>query len=148
MAVVDYHGILTSLKTILLDDASLGDVSVFIEEDPQFDLIGAGRALVLTLGSRREAPGQPLAAGKRTRWHVRLSVWAVGYAITFEEAAKARDDLVGLVELVLMNNRTVNGKVAAGWLEGGEFISVRSQNEGSYALAETVFAAEALAIAT
>lgn len=147
MAAVDYHGILTSLKTILEADSSLNNVPVFIEEDPQFDLMGAGSALVLTLGSRREAQGQPLAAGKRTRWNVRLSVWAVGYAITFEQAAKVRDNLVGALELVLMNNRTAGGKVAAGWLEGGEFISVRSQNEGSYALAETVFAAEALAIA-
>ena len=148
MSAVDYHGILTSLKTIFEADASLDNVPVFIEEDPQFDLMGAGSALVLTLGSRREAAGQPLAAGKRTRWNVRLSVWAVGYALTFEQAAKARDDLVGVLELVLMNNRTVSGKVAAGWLEGGEFISVRNQNEGSYALAETVFVGEALAIAT
>ena len=103
---------------------------------------------MLTLGSRREAPGQPLAAGKRTRWHVRLSVWAVGFANTFEKAAKERDDLVGSLELVLMNNRTVGGKVAAGWLEGGEFISVRDQSMGNYALAETVFVGEAQAIAT
>ena len=148
MAVVDYHGILTSMKTILEDDASLGDVPVFVEEDPQFDLSGAGRALVLTLGSRREGGGQPLAAGKRTRWHVRVGVWAVGYALSFEAAAKLRDDLVGLVELVLMNNRTISGTVAAGWLEGGEFISVRNQTEGCYALAETIFVGEALAIAT
>lgn len=148
MAVVDYHGILTELKTILDADATLGDVPVFIEEDPQFDLSGAGRAIVLTLSSRREGGGQPLAAGKRTRWHVRIGVWAVGYALSFELAAKARDDLVGLLELVLMNNRTVSGKMAAGWLEGGEFISVRSQSEGSYALAETIFVGEALAVAT
>lgn len=148
MAVVDYHGILTSLKTLLEADASLDGVPVFIEEDPQFDLSGAGKAICLTLGSRREASGQPMAAGKRTRWQGRLSAWAVGFALTFEEAAKLRDDLVGSLELVLMNNRTVSGKVAAGWLEGGEFISVRDQTTGSYAIAETIFAFEVQAIAT
>ena len=147
MAAVDYHGVLTTLKTLLEADASLSGVPVFVEEDPQFDLSGAGKAIVLTLGSRRPASGQPLAAGKRTRWEGRLGVWAVGFANTFELAAKARDDLVGSLELVLMNNRTVSDKVASGWLEGGEFISVRDQSAGNYALAETVFAFEATAIA-
>jgi len=147
VAVVDYHGLLTTLKTLLEADASLAGVPIRVEEDPTFDLSGAGRALVLTLASRREAPGQPLAAGKRTRWHVRIGIWAVGFGLTFEEAARQRDDLVGALELVLMNNRQVSGKWAAGWIEGGDFLTVR-QAEGSFALAETIFVGEALAIAT
>ena len=136
------------MKTLIEADATLDGVLVFIEEDPQFDLSGAGKAVVLTLANRRETPGQPMAAGKRTRWHVRVGVWAVGFDMSFERAAATRDDLVGTLELFLMNNRTVSGKVSAGWLEGGEFISVRNQNEGSYALAETIFVGEAVAIAT
>src|SRR3990167_5582044 len=112
MSAVDYHGILTELKAIL-------------EEDPAFDLSGAGKAIVLTLSRRRPTSRQPLAAGKRTRWEVSFSVWAMGFDMSFEAAASKRDDLVGALELVLMNNRTVSGKLGSGWLEGGEFISVR-----------------------
>ena len=148
MAAVDYHGILTTLKTLIEADALTSGIPVFVEEDPQFDLSGSGKAVVLTLGSRREAQGQPIAVGKRTRWTVRIGVWAVAYGITFEEASRLRDGLVGDLELVLMNNRTAGGKLASGWIEGGEFISVRDQSQGTFALAETIFAGEALAIAT
>lgn len=147
MAAIDYHGILTSLAAILEADASLAGSQVVVEQDPTFDLQGSGSAIVLTLDSRREAAGQPLAAGKRTRWHVRVSCWVVGFGMSFEEAAERRDSIVGALELVLMNNRTVNGKVAAGWIEGGEFITVNRQSEGSFAMAETVLICEALAVA-
>ena len=148
MAAVDYHGILTELKAILEADASLDGVPVFIEEDPTFDLSGAGKAIVLTLSRRRPTSGQPLAAGKRTRWEVSFSVWALGFDMSFEAAAAKRDDLVGALELVLMNNRTVSGKLGSGWLEGGEFISVRDQTSGSYAIAETLMSGEVTAVAT
>lgn len=147
MAVVNYHGILTTLKELLEADDSLHGVPVLVEEEPVFDLLGAGKALVLTLDSRRETSGQPLAAGKRTRWHIRLGIWAAGFDLKFEEAAKKRDDLVGALELVLMNNRTVQGLVGAGWIEGGVFIPVQSA-QGMYALAETVMVLEATAVAT
>ena len=147
MAAIDYHGILTTLKTLLEADATLAGVPVRVEEDPTFDLAGAGTALVIMLNSRRESPGQPLAAGKRIRWHIRVSVWSVGYGLSFEEAAQRRDSLVGALELVLMKNRTVSDKVGAGWVEGGDFLTVRA-TDGNYALAETVLVGEAVAIAT
>jgi len=148
VAAVDYHGILTELKAILEADDSLVGVPVFVEEDPAFDLSGVGKAIVLTLSRRRPTSGQPLAAGKMTRWEVSFSVWAMGFDMSFETAAAKRDDLVGALELVLMNNRTVNGKLSSGWLDGGEFISVRDQDSGSYAIAETVMSGEATAVAT
>ena len=148
MAAVDYHGLLTTLKELLEADDTLIGVPVFVEEDPQFDLSGAGTAIILTLGNRRASSGQPLAAGKRTRWEVTLSVWAMGFALSFDQAAKKRDDLVGALELVLMNNRTISDKLASGWIEGGEFISVRDETTGSYAIAETRMVGEATAIAT
>jgi len=148
VAAVNYHGLLTQLKTIIEADASLDGVPVFVEEDPAFDLSGAGKAIVLTLGNRRPSAGQPLAAGKRTRWEVTLSAWAMGYAMSFEKAAALRDELVGALELVLMNNRTIGDKLASGWIEGGEFISVRDETTGSYAIAETRMVGEATAIAT
>ena len=147
MAAVDYHGILVALKAAIEGDSNTSGIPVKVEEDPTFDLAGSGSAIVLSLTSRREAAGQPLAAGKRTRWNVRVSCWAVGFAASFDEASKLRDDTTGKLELALMNNRTAGGKVAAGWLEGGDFITVRDQAAGPYAMAETIFVGEALAIA-
>ena len=147
MAAVDFHGILTTLKTILEGDSSLAGVPVYVEEEPNFVVMGSGRALVLTLDSRRATPDQPIAKGKRTRWHIRVAIWAIGFDLQFAEAARKRDDLVGTLELVLMNNRDVSGKLAAGWLEGGAFVPVHTA-QGMYALAETVLVGEATAIAT
>lgn len=145
MSVVRYHEILDTLKSILEASDTLVGVPVAIEQDPSFDVGGAGKALIITLGSRRPTGGQSLSAGKRTRYEIRLSVWALGFAVSFEEAAKARDELVAALELVLMSNRTVGDVVATGWLEGGEFISVRD-TQGCYAMAETIFVCEASAV--
>ena len=148
MAAVDYHGVMVSLKAILEADASLAGVPVFIEQEPAFDVIGAGKAIVIVFDGR-QTPGdlQPMAAGKRTRFHARYGIWSVGFGQSYEEAAQNRDNLLGAVDLVLMNNRTVSGKLAHAWIDGGACVPVQN-SQGLAALAETVLVGEATAIAT
>ena len=150
MAAVDWTGILTSLAAILRADSRTSAARVFVEEDPQFGLSDDGQAVVLTMVSRTPMSGQSIAAGKRTRYLARIGVWAVGFDMaSFEAACAKRDTLLGNVELVLMDNRTISAKVTASNLEGGEFMSVRNPGENVFcAMAETVVSAEVAAINT
>ena len=148
MAAIDYTGILTSLKALLDADSRTNNARVYIEEDPQFGQADAGRAVVLTLVGRLPSAGQPMAAGKRTRYVVRIGAWSVGFDMaSFEAACAKRDALLAQVELVVMDNRTISGKVTSAQLEGGEFMSVRNPTDSVFcAMAETVISAEVSAI--
>lgn len=147
MAAIDYHGILLELQAILKADSSFQNLPVEVEQEP-YDLSSAGRAIVLGLSRRRQTSGQPISAGKGTRYHVYISIWCAGYSTQYAEAAKFRDELTGQLELVLMNNRTASGKLAAGYLEGGEFATFKIPAANAIcAMAETIFVGEALAVA-
>ncbi len=150
MAAIDYIGILSSLKTIFEADSRTSTARVYVEEDPQFGMADAGRAIVLTLVSRAPFAGQSIAAGKRTRYLARIGVWSIGFDVeSFNAACQKRDALLAQVELVLMDNRTISGKVTASQLEGGEFMSVRNPGENVFcAGAETAVSAEVAAINT
>jgi len=149
MAAIDYAGILDELKTIFEADSRTADAHVYVEEDPQFGLADTGKSIVLTLDSRAPSAGQSMSAGTRTRYAVTIGVWTLGFHMeSFREAARTRDELLAQVELVLMANRTVSGKVTAGQLAGGQFLSVLSQGAtpAFAALAETRFRVEVSAI--
>lgn len=149
MAAIDYHGVMTSLKAIFEADSLTSGVPVFIEEEPAFDAYNsAGKAIIIVFDGR-QAPAQiqPIAAGKRVRLHARYGVWSVGFGLSYEAAASRRDDLMGAVDLVLANNRTVSGKLSHSWIEGGVCVPVQA-SQGLAALAETVLIGEAVAIAT
>jgi hypothetical protein len=45
--------------------------------------------------------------------------------LELETADRERDRLLGEIELILANNRTLNEKVDALWLEGGELPSTK-----------------------
>jgi hypothetical protein len=47
-------------------------------------------------------------------------------------AARARDDLIGRVEIALMENRTLNDKARGLWLEGGLFDNAKDEDRGSF----------------
>src|SRR3990167_5566547 len=150
MSAVTYTAILSALKAIFEADARTSGARVFVEEDPQFGLSDAGKAIVLTMMNRSPTSGQPLAAGKRTRYMARIGIWSVGFDMaSFNDACVKRDALLGQTELVLMDNRTISGKVTAAQLEGGEFMTVRNPGENVFcAMAETVVSAEVAAINT
>lgn len=150
MSAIDYTGILSSLQTIFGNDSRTSAARVYVEEDPQFGQSDAGKAIVLTMVSRSPSSGQSMAAGKRTRYAARIGCWSVGFDMaSFNDACIKRDALLASVELVLMDNRTISGKVTAAQLEGGEFMSVKNPGDNVFcAMAETVIAVEVSAINT
>lgn len=150
MSAIDYTGILSSYKSIFEGDSRTSAARVYVEEDPQFGQSDAGKAIVLTMVSRSPSSGQSMSAGKRTRYAARIGVWSVGFDMaSFNDACIKRDALLAQVELVLMDNRTVSGKVTSSQLEGGEFMSVRNPTEQVFcSMAETVVVAEVSAINT
>lgn len=150
MAAVDYTGILSSLKTILEADSRLDGVRVFVEEDPQFGMADQGKAVVLTMKSRSPSSGQSMSAGKRTRYAASIGAWSIGFDMaTFNDACIKRDAILGQLELVLMENRTISGKVTSMQLGGGEFMSVNRPTEQVFCSgAETIINAEVSAINT
>ena len=149
MAAVAYVGIRDQIKTILEGAATLAGARVYVEEEPQFGLADQQRAIVVYMDRRTAAaPDQPIAAGKRTRYMLRASIWTLFFAMeSYKVACDGRDGVLGSLELVLMANPTIGGKVATAYLEGGEMISARSDDANVFvAAAETILMMEVSAI--
>ena len=146
MSTIDYHGVMVSLKAIFEADSRTSGVPVFIEQEPTFDINGSGKAIVIIFDGR-QAPGdiQRIAAGKHTVFRARYGIWSVGFGISYDEGAQRRDELLGAVDLVLNDNRTVSGKLSHSWVEGGVCVPVSNAQQLA-ALAETVLVGEASAI--
>lgn len=102
MARVDYRAIAEALRDALAADAALMGVTLAIDADQEFAIDQARFVGIYTVG-RRPTSGQPLAASTRVRYEVEFLLWcAVHHPETFADAAKARDDLVGAVEVALL----------------------------------------------
>lgn len=127
MSRVDYYDLATEIREILIADDTLEGVQVTVEDDAPLD---SGPWVSVVLVNRSTPMGQPLAGGTRTRFNVRFSLWCWQFSLeSTGVASKLRDDLVGKVEIALMANRTLNNKVASSWLEGGDMMSERVQND-------------------
>ena len=147
MARLDYYAIENQIKTILEADSDVTghwgerNTRVLIEREMVFGMDELP-AVMIYLDRRDATPGQPIAAGTRTRLQLRFSIWCVDFHLdSMAMACEARDDLMGLVEVALMKNRDLDGKVGASWIEGGEFMS--AENDGSFiAAGEIVLVAD------
>ena len=144
MARVDYYAIEQEIKTVLEADAALAGVTVTIEEELMF-----GSESTPWIGvylDRRDAPPalQRLGAGQSTRFLLRFPLWCWEYHLeSITKAIQRRDDLVGKIEVALMKNRTLSGKVATSWLEGGELPSARLPEQAGFVSgAEVILVAE------
>ena len=148
MAAIDYAGIRSQLKTLLEADARLAGVRVYVEEEPQIGLSDVQKAIAVFTDTRVAVADQSMSAGKRTRYNLRTSLWTVFFDMTsYSAACDGRDGVLAQLELVLMDNRTLGGKVTASWLEGGELFSARSPQGNTFvAAAETVLVSEVSAI--
>ena len=141
MARVDYYALEQEIQAILQADAALAGVRIVVEDEILF-----GAETTPWVGiylDRRDAPADiQRIGGTRTDYRLRFSIWCWEYSLdSVSTAARLRDDLVGKVEVALMGNRTLNDLVATSWLEGGEFMSARTQ--GSWLMgAEIVLVAE------
>lgn len=150
MARFDYYGLETDIQTILKADADVSahwaerDPSILIEREMLFGMDECP-AVIIYMDSR-SAPSnlQGISSGQRTRFDLRLSLWVCEFHLdSVETASKNRDDLIGLVEVALMKDRTLGGKVGASWLDGGEFMTAQSDN-GFISCGEITLVAEGL----
>ena len=150
MSAVDYTGIQNALETALTEDVRTNAARIYVEEEPQFGLMDAERVVAVFLeGRSAPAREQGLNMGKRTRFHLRASAWVFAFSLeSFRKSCEARNDLLGAVEQVLMDNRTLGDKIATLWLEGGAMFSARAGgNTGPFvAGAEVSFTMEVQAI--
>ena len=150
-APVDYSGIRNSLQSILTGDALTSAARVYIEEDPQFGLADVQQAIIICLDGRTApAAVQRIASGMRTQYHLQCVLVTVYFSMaSFKDACDGRDTLLGNMELVLMKDRTIGGKAASSWLEGGPMCSVRNPQANIWAaVAETTLTIDVQAVNT
>lgn len=119
---LDYWGIEQELKLILLDQ--LHEYTVVVEQEILFSPEMTPYVTIYCDG-RSLAPHQVIAAGRRVKYHVELSIWVWTFAMELARAVKQRDDCVSEIELVLMGNRTINDKVETSWITGGRLPSTK-----------------------
>lgn len=123
MSAANYYAVSAAIKAVIAaNSATIGNADVQIETLPMLDPEGIRKVYILVDGRDAPAGEQRLAAGRTTDFLVTYSIWCFGFHIeSGEAAAKMRDDLIGAVEIALMNNRTLNGTVHTCWIEGGAF---------------------------
>jgi hypothetical protein len=127
MARIDYAAIQSEIKTVLNADPSLAGVTVELERDSltspeQCPWVG----IYL---ERRQVFRRPIAAGTRMDYKVFFILWCYEHSMdTIAIAAQLRDDLLGKVEVALMKNTTLNGRVVIMTLsdDAGEFEAART----------------------
>lgn len=130
MARVDYFAVTQEIKTVLAAAADLASTNITVEHDVQLGFEQVPWVNIRIL--RRAAPEalQPISAGMITKflvdWLIECWTW---HPDGPDAAADMRDDLIGKVEVALMNNRTLNSTVTKSWLLGGEFRMVTLEND-------------------
>lgn len=147
MARADYFAIEQAIKTLIEGNANTpANTKVFIESEISFAHEACPGVYIYL--DRRSAPAgiQRLAAGTRTDFEVRFTVWcAEWHQDSVAKASEFRDDLIGKIELALMSDRTLGGSVESSWLDGGEFGSF--EENGFLSLGEIVLIAHVKATA-
>jgi hypothetical protein len=142
MSAIDYHGIGVEIKTVL--DAyftALGGTPVYVADPgryPTFDQSGNQDSVYIYLSSRSAPDGvQRIRAGTSTDQILSFAIWSFSFhADDISQAELFRDALLGNVELALMEKRTLNSKVKALWLRGGQFYG--ADEGGLWSGAETI----------
>ena len=149
MAAIDFFSIEEQIQTVLKNNANVK--MVVVEEELMFAAeLSPWVGIYL---SRRDAPEekQTIAAGRRTTYELRISIWTYAWALEIKQACKFRDQALGRVELALMDDRAGSKTINQGdyWLEGGEFQAAKDEESGFFIVgAETVLVTEAQVIAT
>lgn len=143
MAKVDYFAIAEELAEIIRAD--MPDVMVVVEEEL---IVGPDNSpIVAVYVDRREIPAnQPMAAGLKMRVVPYFAVWVWTYGLNVKEAIKQRDSVIGDVELLLMQNRTINDMVDTSWIDGGRMpTAMLPESSGFTSGGEIIVRAELMA---
>ena len=156
MAAINYAGIRDAIESILNSKTGPGGVlegsRIYIEEEPQFGLMDQATAIALFMDTRTAPDGQQsISMGTRTRIYLRVTFWVVAFSMeNFRKACDMRDAVMGRLELLLMDNRTLNDTVGTSWLNGGELFSAKDPQNNSVftAVAEVVMTLDVSAINT
>jgi hypothetical protein len=124
VARVDYYSIEKSIQAALHD--RLFEVTVVVEEE----LILAHEMapwIGIYLERRTPSEHQYIAAGRRVDYDLQITVWCWCFAMESEAAVRARDELVGRVEQVLLEPPRNFGRdeIETSWIEGGQMPSGR-----------------------
>lgn len=129
MARIDYNGIKEEIKQVILDTNLSTPHEVSFEGEIMFD--GYDNLIDIEIDSR-QLESAPISQGTKVRFAllVVLTIWSKH----FEKASsvKIRDDLMSELEVGLMGNRTLNGKVDSSWLLGGQNVVAYIEDESAF----------------
>src|SRR3990167_9771384 len=130
MPGLDYWSIEQELKHVLVQDPTLENVQIILENDALMNF-EAMTCVGIFLTRRNIPEEQPIAAGKRMYIDLEFSLWCfVADLENLEGAARKRDELLNKVEVVLMGNRTLNDKVDYSRIDNGDFDSAFDSRDG------------------
>jgi hypothetical protein len=136
MARLNYFDIVAGIKTVLESDVDLQDhdakgVRIYLSQrlDDGLPYAEMCPCVLVNLKSRAVPPErQRLTAGKTTDFNIQIELVCVEYDLESMEAAdQRRDELMSLVEIALMKDRTLAGTVTSHTLAGGRFDNIRDR---------------------
>lgn len=140
MAAIDYHDIEDTVRdTINTATASGSNIYVTAEVNQPMN---TNPWVAIYMQRRVDSDIQVCAGGTIKKYSLEFSIWCWGWSLDNSIiAAKTRDDLLGFVEVTLMDNRKMGGKIDNGTIHGGEFKTVEA-NKGYMSGAEIIYRAE------
>lgn len=124
MARINYTTLTKAIKDVLEKDPNVRSLGTTVEINRTALSVEYIPHVAIFERRRTPTPGQPLAAGTRTRYGIQWEIVATGYSADgFEDASEQRDELMGYVEVALMGNRNLGGALedSSLMLGGGEF---------------------------
>lgn len=130
MAAIDYNGIKTELKSILDSQTFTYQPEIGIEGDMLTESYVP--YINIEIESRNDSPSQSISANTRQRYQMTLLLTVAVKNFDKSQAALVRDSIISELELFIMQNRTINGKVITLWLSGGDNIAAFVENFNSY----------------
>lgn len=137
MAAIDYNGIAVAIRSAILDYAQTEHA--FVDIETEFTYGAELTPVVRVYLENRDAPvdEQKIRAGTATDYWITYALLCGAYSLEGQaEAAKSRNTFLADVEVAMMVDRTLGGKVTTLWLEGGQVFSARDAEGGEIAFAE------------
>ncbi len=141
MAAIDYYGIETIVQSTIISEMGSGSlVNVTVEVTQPMD---TRPWVAIYLKNRVDSDIQVCAGGTIKKYSLEFSIWCWGWSLNNPaDAARARDELIGDVEIALMKNRKMGGAVDNGTIHGGEFGTAEAPAKGTLMGGEIVYRVE------
>ena len=130
MARIDYTAILRATKDIIAADANVQNLRATVEIARAVLSLEMSPHINIFEGKRDNAE-QTITAGRQHRYNFQWQVMVSAFsAAGVEDAMMQRDEVLGYVELALMNDRSLGGVLTVKQLKllGGQFRSQPGDN--------------------